>query len=188
MSYKDFYEGLRTNLLRTRVITRSIASEVMVTDAMINDFYDTNKEQIRGEDFRVQHIFVTAQRADGQKRSLIAYERLKAGKPFEEVAREYSDEQSSAQGGDIGYVKSTELIPMLREALIQLKPGEFTPIVQTPYGYHIMKLIDKRQGEQIPLEAIREKLKEAVVQQESQKRYKDFIEKLRRASIIEIKI
>jgi peptidyl-prolyl cis-trans isomerase SurA len=188
ISKPDFVDGIRMNMLRSRVLSRVISPDVMVTEAMLKDYFERNRQALSGEEYRLQQIFVANQRPDAQERVASAQRDLKEGKPFEETAKEFSDEPSGAEGGDIGLVKSEELIPVLRDAVRHLSPGQTTGVILTPYGFHILKLNEVVKGDVLPYEAVRDKIRELVVSEESQKRYREYLEKLRQAAYIEVKV
>jgi len=189
ISYDDFVAGLRSNVLKSRLLSRVISPEVNVTEQDLRQYYDKHKDEFVNEEYKLLQIFVSGQRADGQKRITDAYELLQEGKSFETVARDYSDDtKSAATGGDIGYVKKADLIPQLRAAVGFLTPGVYSSIIVTPYGFHILKLVEKNKGETMTFEMARDSIHEKVVQEESDKRYKDYVGKLRKGSYIEVKI
>ena len=88
----------------------------------------------------------------------------------------------------MGSAKKEDLIPELREALKLLSPGEFSRIILTPYGYHILKLVEVKKGSALAFEDVKEKVKDAIFRRESEKRYKEYVAKLRAASYVEVKI
>jgi peptidyl-prolyl cis-trans isomerase SurA len=189
ISYEDFVAGLRSNVLKGRLLTRVISPEVNVTEQDLRQYYEKNKDEFVDEEYRLQQIFVSGQRSDGQKRVTEAYNLLQEGKFFEAVVKDFSDDTTStATGGDIGYVKKVDLIPQLRAVVSFLTPGVYSSISTTPYGFHILKLIEKKKGETMTFEMARENIHEKIVQVESEKRYKDYIGKLRKGSYIEVKI
>jgi peptidyl-prolyl cis-trans isomerase SurA len=188
VSYKDFYEGLRTSALRSRVLARAISAEFHVTDKDLRTYYEKNVGQFREEEYRLMHIFISNKREDAQMRAMTAHNLLKEGVTFEETAKRFSDDPSSAQGGDIGFVKREDLIPQLYQAVGLLSPGAYSEILATPYGLHILRLMEVKRGETIPFDAVKEKIHARIVQEESAKRYKEYIGKLRKASYIEVKI
>lgn len=188
VSYKDFYEGLRMNVIRGRVLTRVISPDVLVTEEILKEYYKQHADEYKEEELKLQQIMVSNKREDAQNRALKAYNLLIEGKPFETVAKEFSDDPSSVHGGDIGYVKKEELIPELRQQLNLVLPGMHTHVIKTPYGFHILKLVEVKKGDTTTFEALKEKIHERIVQEESEKRYKEYINKLRKSSYIEVKI
>ncbi len=188
ISYEDFVAGLRSNVVKGRLLTRVISPDVNLTEKDLRQYYDKHKDEFVDEEYRLQQIFVSGQR-DGQKRITEAYNLLQEGKSFESVAKDYSDETKSATaGGDIGYVKKVDLIPQLLAAVVFLTPGVYSSIITTPYGFHILKLVEKKKGEMLTFEMARDSIHEKIVQVESEKRYKDYVGKLRKGSYIEVKI
>jgi len=189
ISYEDFKVGLRGNLLRSRLLTRVISPEVNVTEQDIRQYYDKHKDEFINEEYRLQQIFVSGQRQDGQKSIAEAYKLLQEGKSFEAVVKDFSDDKKGAEtGGDIGFVKKVDLIPQLREVAGMLSPGVHSSIITTPYGFHILKLVEKKKGETMTFEMAKDIINEKIIQEESEKRYKDYIAKLRKGSFIEVKI
>jgi len=188
VNYKDFYEGLKSNVLRQRVLARIISPDVNVTDADLRNYYDKHLDEFKDEEYRLLHIFISGKRPDIKDRAIRAYELLKKGEAFETVAKEFSDDPSSDKGGDIGFIRKDDLIPEFRSAVSFLAPGSYSPIVQSAYGVHILKLVEIRTGGTLPYEAVKVRIQERIVSDQAQKRYKEFIEKLRKASYIEVKI
>jgi peptidyl-prolyl cis-trans isomerase SurA len=188
IGYKAFLEGIRTNLLRGRVLTRAIATTVLVTEASVKQYYETNPDQFRSEEFRLQQIFISSRREDAVTRAQAAFNLLQQGLSFEAVAKEYSDDPSGPRGGDIGFVKKEELIPQLLQGISLLMPGTSSHPIVTPYGFHIIKLLEVRKGEAVPFDSVKEAIQARITQQETQKRYQEYIAKIRASSYIEVKI
>jgi peptidyl-prolyl cis-trans isomerase SurA len=188
IDFKDFIEGLKTNTLRTKVLSQVISPEVLVTDNNLIEFYNKHISDYKEEVYKLKQIFITNNQSDPQNKAMTAYSQLKGGKPFESIAKEFSDDPSGPDGGDIGLVKSEDLIPELKGAVRALTPGEYTDIIRTPYGFLILKLIETKQGDTIAFEAVKDKIHERIIQEESEKRYKEYISKLRKSSYIEVKI
>jgi len=191
VSYREFTEGVKTSILRNRVLARVISPEVTVTASDLKAYYDKHREDYVEQEFRLQQILVSAERGGdvAQERAMKAYALLNEGRPFEEVAREFSDDPSvGLHGGDTGFVKKEELIPPLRAAVGNLIPGAYTPIIGTPYGLIIVKLLEVNKGAAISFEEAKTGIHERIVQEEADKRYKDYISKLRKSSYIEVKL
>jgi peptidyl-prolyl cis-trans isomerase SurA len=188
ITYDNFAEGIRLNVLRSRVLARVVSPDVRVTDSTLKEYYDKHKDEYRDMEYHLKQIFISGQRGDGSQRAANAYKLLDQGKKFEDVALEFSDDPSGKQGGDIGFVKVEELLPALKESVKLLVPNTYTNAVQTPYGFHILKLIEIKKTDLAPFETLKDKIHEQFVLQESEKRYNEYINKLRQASYIEVKI
>jgi peptidyl-prolyl cis-trans isomerase SurA len=188
INFKDFIEGLKTNVFRTKVLSQLISPEILVTDNNLIEFYNKHINDYKEEEYRLKQIFISNNQSDPQNKAVTAYNQVKEGKPFESTAKEFSDDPSGPDGGDIGFVKSEDLIPELKGAVRSLKPGSYTGIIKTPYGYLILKLIEIKQGDTIAFESVKDKIHERIIQEESEKKYKEYISKLRKSSYIEVKI
>jgi peptidyl-prolyl cis-trans isomerase SurA len=112
----------------------------------------TDKKK-RIPEIRVSHIFVPFARkgkeidSAGAKAKIDSiYAMAKAGQDFAELAKKYSEDPStSSKGGDLGFVERRKLIPPLGETAFNLKVGEISNVVKSPYGYHILKVTDEKQ-------------------------------------------
>ena len=188
VDYKDFLEGLKSATLRTRVLARAISMDINVTDDMLKEYYNKHLNEFSEEEYRLKQIFISGSTKKSEEKALKAYELLKAGRPFEEVAKEFSEDPSATEGGDIGMVKKEELIPQLKQAIEGLAPGSFSGIVATPYGFHIIKLVDSKRIGTLPFDAVKEEIQQRIIQEEAEKRYRAYIEDLKRSSYIEVKV
>lgn len=188
IGYKDFAEGIRKSLLRSRVLARMVAPELFLDDSRLKDFYQQHINDYKETEFKLQHILISGQRKDSSARAQEAYKLLLEGKTFESVARDYSDDPSAAQGGNIGIMKQEDLLPELKDALSLLLPGAFSHTVRSPYGFHILKLLEAKKVQALPFETVKDKIRERLVQTESERRYKEYVQKLRASSYVEVKI
>ncbi len=188
VTYEQFTEGIKLNILRTRVMMRVLSTEINITENRIKSYYDSHQEIFRDEEFHLQQIFISGKHKDIKERAEKAYKQLTSGTPFPDVARGISDDPSAKQGGDIGFVKRSDLLPTLRSAINNLEPGSFTQIIPTPYGLHILKLIEVKKSDILPYEAVKNAINERLVMEESNKRYREYMDKLKKTSYIEVKI
>jgi peptidyl-prolyl cis-trans isomerase SurA len=188
VTYAQFTEGIRLNILRTRLLMRVVSTEINITENSLKSYYDSHQDVFRDQEYHLQQIFISGQHRDIKERAEKAYKDLTAGKPFGDVARGISDDPSAKQGGDIGFVKRSDLLPTLRDSLNSLAPGSFTAVIPTPYGLHILKLIEIKKVEVLPYEAVKNAINERMVMEESNKRYRAYMDKLKKTSYIEVKI
>ncbi len=188
ISYKDFVEGVKRSLVRQKVLARTVTQETRIDEKVLRDYYTAHPNEFAEEEYKLQHIFISGRRKDAAARAQAAFNLLHKNVPFEEVAMEYSDEPSRLEGGNIGFVKDADLIPQIKEGIKLLVPGSLTNVIPTPYGFHIMKLVEVKKGSVPAFEEVKDRVQERVFQNESEKRYKDYIAKLKSSSYIEVKI
>ncbi len=188
IDYKEFIQGIKRSIIRTKVLSRTIMQEMDLDEKSLKAEYDAHIGDYVQVEYRLQHIFVSSQRKDAAERAQKALKALEQEKPFGEVASEFSDDVSNTPGGDMGFVKKEDLIPELREAVKLLIPGTYSNIVHTPFGYNILKLNETKKGQAASFESVKDSIKQKLFMLESEKRYKTYIAKLRSSSYIEVKI
>lgn len=188
IDYKEFIEGIKRSLLRQRVVAKAVLEDVATDEKSLRAFYDAHLGDYTPEEYRLQHIFVSGQRKDGAEIAQAALAQLGQGRPFADVVKDFSDEAAGGQGADIGFVKQDDLIPELRQAVKLLIPGTYSQIVRTPYGFHILMLMEVKKGEVLPFEDVKDQVKERFFRIEADKRWKEFMAKLRASSYVEVKI
>ncbi|MDR3364504.1 MAG: peptidylprolyl isomerase [Clostridiales Family XIII bacterium] len=134
-------------------------TEVAVTDPVTDDdiqaFYIENEQYfVQPKQWQASHILIEDADHTSEKRSEIEsiLEKAQAGDDFAELAKEYSNDTSADAGGDLGYFDETvSFVPEFKEAVFALEPGEISDIVETEFGYHIIKLTDIQEESTQPL-------------------------------------
>jgi peptidyl-prolyl cis-trans isomerase C len=154
--------GLRAvfsrNLSIQDYVENVIAKGVVVSDAEVHDFYAGNKDKFESpEQAHARHILVTVdEKADeqthqtGKAKADDLLAQLKGGANFEELAKKSSDCPSASQGGDLGFFGHGQMVQEFDEAAFALKPGELSGVVTTKFGYHIIKLEEKKDAGLVP--------------------------------------
>ena len=100
----------------------------------------------------------------------------------------YSEDASAKDRGDLGYFKRGELLPVFEKEALRLKVGEVSGIVRTEFGFHIIKLLDRKGGTPLPFEEVKEKVQADYYEYQMDKAFKQFISSLREKSVIEIRL
>jgi peptidyl-prolyl cis-trans isomerase C len=191
-SYRAHVAGL---LAGAQYVEGIRAAVPLVTDAELEQYYRDNERRLTyPEEVRVRHILLTWKRLGsgddkaairGQMTEILAQAR--GGADFAALARERSEDRDSApQGGDIGFFHRGQRVPAFEDVAFALGPGEVSDMVETPFGVHILQLVDRRPEELLPLDEIREKLRDHVLEQRRAAAVKEEIARLRAAAKIEI--
>ena len=108
-------------------------------------------------------------------------EKAKSGQEFSELAKEYSDDTVSAsQGGDLGYFTKGKMVKAFEDAAFNLKPGEISDIVESEYGYHIIKVYDKV-DKQLSFEEVKDEIKTIL----TENKYIESIEEISKKAKVE---
>ncbi len=146
------------NALKRMGLTLSGFRDLIRDDIMVQKLSNKLREEVRVlpddlREVRASHILVTG---EAEARALL--DKIRGGADFAALARQYSkDPGSSVKGGDLGYFTTGMMVEPFEKAAFALKPGEVSGIVQSPFGYHIIKLADSRLRKISDQEALREK-------------------------------
>jgi len=168
-AHKDSYRSaLRLSLNLVAIDPQKLAKDIMVDDAEIQAAYDEHKEQyVQPETRHARHILVKLpQGADESARKVAGakidniLQQLKAGKSFDKLAEQFSDDKATARhGGDIGFVARGPGGAAFDAALFSLQKGAISNVVETRFGLHIIKLIDINPERTQPLDEVRDALR-----------------------------
>ncbi|WP_018233507.1 peptidylprolyl isomerase [Thioalkalivibrio thiocyanodenitrificans] len=130
---------------------------------LAHERYRANRDQHRvAERVHARHILLSVQEEDGKAERVAQadalMDRIRAGKDFEDLAREYSDDAgSSGSGGDLGFFERGRMVPAFEEAAFALRePGELAGPVETRFGIHIIQLVEYQDAHTRPFEEVRE--------------------------------
>jgi peptidyl-prolyl cis-trans isomerase C len=148
-----------------------------VTEEEAKRYYDEHKEEFfMNESIRVRHIVVrTLEEAKEIKK------RLEQGEDFVELAKRYSISPSGKWGGDLGYIQRGQVGKEFEKAAFSLKrPGEISDIVKTTFGYHIIRLEDRKPPRQLSFEEVRDKIIQKLKEQKKQKALEDYLKKVKK--------
>lgn len=174
---QEMYKALLEKDIGPRV------QKIQVSDKEMQDWYAKNPE------LRTSHILIEfkpgatpAQIAEAKKRAVEIFEEVKKSKrPFEELVKLYSDDALSKQaGGDIGWQSRVTLVPNYYEAAANMKVGEIKGLIETQFGFHILKLTGKRSFEN----ANKRQIRAAVFDEKRKQIFNDYFDKLKKSYTI----
>lgn len=139
-----------------------------ITDSEIEDYYQNHIESYqKSEQVRARHILIKSDKDKREAKNKIEgiLREIKAGGNFEELAKKYSACPSKEQGGDLGFFGRGKMVKPFEDAAFSLKPGEISDIVETNFGFHIIKLEEKKEARTIPLSEAKEGIKNIIQHQ-----------------------
>lgn len=166
MDRKALSRELGRNLALQKYIQENITKKLVVTPAEVSEYYAGHPDEFKHPDLvRTSHILISTpngatddqqQRAKQLAESVL--DRAKKGEDFAKLAKEYSTDASASQGGDIGLTESGELAPEYEDAVAKLNVGEISGLVKTQFGYHIIKVTDRKKAGAATLDEVRGQL------------------------------
>jgi parvulin-like peptidyl-prolyl isomerase len=188
---------VKDQLIRDKIYTK-VTAGLSVTDAEVKEYYDNNitTDFTVPEQVKVSHILIQFKTAEGQEptdtEKKEAYDKiveidkkLKNGEDFEKLAIAYSEDTESAKnGGDIGFISKGQTVQEFESAAFSLETGQVSSIIETTYGYHILKVTDKQQSYVKTLDEVKESIKSYLLGTKQSKAWEDFVYSLIRKSKI----
>ncbi len=178
----------QVNELRRRLIVQRVVRKLQdippVTDEQVRQHYEANPDRYSTTTIRARHILVK----DEAKARELRDEVLKNPERFAEVAKANSADTASARkGGDLGFFGHGRMVPEFEAAAFALKtPGEISEVVKTPYGYHIIQLEERREGEPKPFEQVKEQIRATLRNEALQARTQQYYEQLKQQANLTI--
>jgi peptidyl-prolyl cis-trans isomerase C len=194
LTENDLKEYARKEIYINNLIETKIASKVTVSEAEVKKFYDDNPDKFKlGESVRASHILIgvdsKATEADKKKakeKAESVLKKVKGGEDFAKAAKENSTCPSSAQGGDLGVFTKGQMVPAFENVAFSMKPGEISDVVETQFGYHIIKVVEKQPAKTVTYDESKQKIQEFLKGQKIRKDISEYVEKLRKEGKVEI--
>lgn len=190
----DLRRDLARNLKIRSLIEKQIPEGDEVTDEDVETFYSENSEQFQQqEQVEASHILIKIepedsedQKAEKRAKLVEIKKQIDSGADFSELAEESSQDTGSAtRGGNLGYFGRGMMIPAFEEVAFSLGTGEVSDIVETKFGYHLIKVTGRKEAGVVPLEEVREQVAFYLDNQKKQKIIGDYLQKLRDQAAIE---
>ena len=185
----------RTGLEVAKVIDAEITSKVAVQDAEVNAFYQQNLERFKqGDTVHASHILIgvpqdatPAQKADAKAKAQAALKQVRGGADFSIVAKSQSQDPGSApNGGDLGFFPKGQMNPQFEDAAFNLKVGAVSPVVETPFGFHIIKVHERRGPRTAPFTEVSGQIKEFLLKGQREEKLNQLVEQAKAKGKIQI--
>lgn len=196
MTLENVRSDARVDLSVNKLMTAELSNIPAASEAEAKDFYDKNPDKFKQpEQVRASHILIRVDKtADEAARKRARGEidavmkKVKAGGDFAALAKEHSQDGSAAQGGDLNYFSKGQMVEPFNKVAFELKPGQVSDVVQTEFGYHIIKVADHKAERTIPFEEIQPRIKDFLAQEKKRAHETSFIDGLKKKSKIEVLI
>lgn len=184
---------LKEDLAIQTLIDKQVVEKITVTEQDAQAYYDTHPEAFKQpEQLKASHILVKvdpkddpAKKEEAHKKIESIQEKLKAGGDFATLAKELSDCPSKEKGGDLGYFGKGQMVKPFEDAAMALKPGETSGIVETQFGYHIIKLTDTKPEGIMPFAEVKDQLTQYLKQEKVKAELDSYLAALGKTAKIE---
>ena len=197
MTIERLRSDARDDMAIDKLIESEVSSKAAVKPEQVQDFYDKNPDQFKQpERVRASHILIgvpqnadAAARTTARAKAETVLKDVKAGKDFAALAKEHSqDPGSAAQGGDLGFFQQGQMVGPFNDAAFGLMPGAISDLVETQFGYHIIKVAEKQPARTIPLDEVRPQVEQFLQNRNREEQTEAFVKSLRSKGKVEILI
>ena len=171
-----------------RLAIENLVKDVTASEEDCKKFYAENPDRFTAPDeIRARHILIADDEAAADKLALIQ-EELKKGTSFDALAIEHSIDPTAKQGGgDLGFFSRGQMVPEFEEAAFALKEsGDISEPVKSDFGWHIIKLEEKKPSAVIPYEEVAQQLEQYLANEKKTEKYQEALEALKQEYTVEI--
>lgn len=179
-----------------KLLEKEVMSKVSITDKDAKKFYDENPDKFQEpEKVHAAHVLVTvdkgadeATKAAKRKEAEQVLADAKAGKDFAQLAKDHSgDPGSKDKGGDLGFFPRGEMVKAFEDAAFALKaPGDLSGVVETPYGFHVIKLIERQPPHVVPFDDVKKDIGDFMKEKKAGELAKGYVDGLRKKAQVKI--
>lgn len=196
MSYEDFKQNLKTDIITQQVIQREVAPHINVSNEEVRRFYERHKSELsHPEQVRLSEILISTDDAGNDDTKLAAdkakaddiLKQIRAGASFEDLAKKESQDPSGAQGGNLGEFPRGKLAKQLEDTTFAMKVGDVSDVIRTRQGFVILKVTAHSQAGTPAFKEVEDRVRDAVYMQKMQPAMRDYLKKLREQAYIDIK-
>ena len=193
LTESDVLSQIARGMAIQELIDKEVAEKIKVSDEETKSFYDRNPQLFQQpEQVKASHILIKVQsnapdeqKAEARKKIETVQQKVQKGEDFATLAKTYSEGPSGPRGGDLGYFRHGQMVKPFQEAAFSLKPNETSDIVETQFGYHLIKVDDKKPAKKMAYAEVKDRLSEHLKKQKTDSETNAYIETLRKDAKIE---
>lgn len=193
LTESDVESQIKRGMAIQQLINMEVAEKVKISDEESKAYYDNHPEFFKKpEQVRASHILIKvdenaseAQKTEARKKIKEVQQKLQKGEDFAMLAKTYSEGPSGPGGGNLGYFQRGQMVKPFEDAAFSLKTGETSDIVETRFGYHLIKVFDKQPEKTMTYAEIKDQLDEHLKKQKLETEVDVYIDNLREDAKIE---
>jgi len=186
LTYDEFRDHARADIERMAMLQDEVRSKITVSQDQVDAYFKAHQDEfvVSKESFDLAQILISV--PDHATPAQIAAAKAKAedvraqavkGVDFGDLAREYSDDDSKSKGGELGEFAPDDIMPSIDAGIANLNSGQISPVIQTEYGFHIIKVEQhERPGTPTLTPQIAAKIKDTISTQESKQQFQGWVE------------
>lgn len=193
LTLEEIERNIAEQIIIEEILESDVLAEARVDEAAAREFYEDNPSFFETPDqVRASHILLLTQgatedeRAEARETIETILSELQDGGDFEALAREYSEDGTAERGGDLGFFGRGQMVPEFEQAAFDLSVGETSGVVETQFGFHIVRVTDRMEAGTQSFDEVRGQIEQFLGQEVQQNAFESYIERLREDAEIEI--
>ncbi len=191
LSEKKLFARFHDQLMTQKFVNYEVKSKVSVSPGEVNEFYKTHEKDFQqGDQVHLQHILIRTSARSEEEAKAIADDlvaQLAAGKSFEELAKAHSEGAEASESGEMGWIEKGQLMGEIDEKVFALEPGQIAGSIQSSLGYHIFKLIERKEVSIRPLAEVRGQVQDVIFKQKLRDKLESWMRSLKKNAYISIR-
>jgi len=192
----EYRSNSRGHLMRLKLIGHQIRAKLVVTEEEIGEYYAKHREEYEGkESVRIRQILLTLPadatpevRQQMRAEAETIHKELLAGRPFEELCTKFMQQPAAQDACDIGFIEKGTILPEVESVAFSLPTGEFSSVIESPVGFHIIQTTDRRGAGIKEIKLVRSEIKAKLENEKLQKKLEEWLVELRKKSNVEIRL
>lgn len=191
---KQVKADIRDSMRIEALLHKEVISHVSVTDQEVREEFDRHREKYRTpEEIRARHILfrvkadaTPAEVAAVRRKAAAVLARIRKGEDFAKLAKEFSEDGSKVNGGELGYFKRGDMVPAFEKAAFALKVGQVSGLVRSRFGYHIIQVEDRKPARELKFDEVKNHIRENLTRQKANQLFQTYLQGLQKTAKIEI--
>lgn len=184
---------IKTTMTVRKFVEKEFGANMDIPESEAKAFYEGNPQYFRSpETVRLSQILIKvdpksdpSRKGEARKTLEDLQKRIQKGEEFSILAKDFSQDASAAQGGDLGTIPRGKMPKAFDDAAFALKPGEVSNIVETELGFHLIKVHDKKPEKIVPFKDVEEKIRQHLSNQKLRERVNEFLNEVKKTAKIE---
>lgn len=182
----------KEQIMMAELVTREIRDKIVVTPTEVDDYYKTHLNDLKTPDSaHLRGIMIrfdeTNTEALAKQKAQDVYRFAKEGRDFADLAKQYSEGAQAAEGGDMGFIFKGQMREEFDKVIFSLNPQEVSEPIETDTGFYLFKVEEKKDDFTPPLSEVRGEIENILFREKAQKKYQEWIAKLKRDAFIQFK-
>ncbi len=182
---KQQLELFTDNFLANEFLKKEVVQKISIPEDELKSYYDNHKEEFKTPEMvKASHILIKVnpsasaeEKKKAKEKAEDILKKIKSGQDFAKLASEFSDDPGSkTKGGDLGFFAKGRMIKPFEDAAFSLKPGEVSGVVETQFGYHIIKVEERKDAGIEGFDTAKEKIRQKLLQDRIKTKVTEFID------------